>query len=59
MTATRSTRNFSRNFSRYLAAALIAVTGAAMLAAPFDADARRAGGGGSFGRQSTNITQQR
>lgn len=51
MTATR--------YTRYLAAALIAVSGLAMLAAPFDADARRMGGGGSLGRQSSNITQQR
>ncbi len=45
--------------TRLLAAALIAVAGTAMLAVSFDAEARRMGGGGSFGRQSSNITQQR
>ena len=45
--------------SRFVAAALIAVSGAALVTASFDAEARRAGGGGSFGRQSTNVTQQR
>jgi len=46
-------------FTRLLAAALIAVAGTAMLAVSFDAEARRMGGGSSFGRQSSNITQQR
>lgn len=45
--------------TRFFAAALIAVAGTAMLAVSFDAEARRMGGGSSFGRQSTNITQQR
>lgn len=45
--------------SRFVAAALIAVSGAALVTASFDAEARRAGGGGSFGRQSSNVTQQR
>lgn len=45
--------------SRFFAAALITFAGTAMLAASFDAEARRAGGGASVGRQSTNITQQR
>jgi len=48
-----------RRYSRLLAAALIAVSGTAMLAATFDADARRMGGGGSFGRQSANVATQR
>lgn len=46
-------------FSRFVAAALIAISGAALVTASFDAEARRAGGGGSFGRQSSNVTQQR
>ncbi|SAI49038.1 membrane protein [Bordetella ansorpii] len=47
------------HLSRFIAAALIAVSGVAMLATTFDAEARRAGGGGSVGRQSSNVTQQR
>lgn len=46
-------------FSRFVAAALIAISGAALVTASFDAEARRAGGGGSVGRQSSNVTQQR
>ncbi|MFF7059494.1 MAG: Tim44 domain-containing protein [Achromobacter spanius] len=46
-------------FSRFVAAALIAVSGAALVTASFDAEARRAGGGSSVGRQSSNVTQQR
>lgn len=49
----------SRLFSRSVAAALIAIAGVAMVATSFDADARRMGGGGSFGRQSGNVTMQR
>jgi len=49
----------TRRLSRYLAAALVAVSGVAMLTATFDADARRMGGGGSFGRQSSNVATQR
>ncbi len=45
--------------SRFVAAALIAVSGAALVTASFDAEARRAGGGASLGRQSSNVTQQR
>ncbi|MFU1943240.1 Tim44 domain-containing protein, partial [Bordetella avium] len=45
--------------SRVLAAALIAVSGAALITASFDAEARRAGGGSSVGRQSSNVTTQR
>ncbi|OZI20703.1 hypothetical protein CAL26_24805 [Bordetella genomosp. 9] len=47
------------SYRRFLAAALIAVTGTAMIAASFDAEARRAGGGASVGRQSPNVTMQR
>ncbi|AOB32902.1 hypothetical protein AKI39_22410 [Bordetella sp. H567] len=46
-------------FRRFLAAALVAVTGMAMIATSFDAEARRVGGGGSIGRQSPNVTMQR
>lgn len=49
----------NRRLSRFLAAALVAVCGAAMLAATFDAEARRMGGGGSFGRQSANVATKR
>ncbi|KRC84824.1 hypothetical protein ASE30_21415 [Achromobacter sp. Root83] len=45
--------------SRFVAAALIAVSGAALVTASFDAEARRAGGGSSVGRQSSNVTTQR
>ncbi|ADP13856.1 Tim44 domain-containing protein [Achromobacter sp. SD115] len=45
--------------SRFVAAALIAISGAALVTASFDAEARRAGGGSSVGRQSSNVTQQR
>ena len=47
------------SLSRFVAAALIAISGAALVTASFDAEARRAGGGGSVGRQSSNVTQQR
>ncbi|MFC4279024.1 Tim44 domain-containing protein [Achromobacter aloeverae] len=49
----------SRFFTRFTAAALIAVAGAAMIATSFDAEAKRVGGGGSVGRQSSNVTTQR
>lgn len=49
----------SQRFSRVLATLLIAVSAAGMLAVSFDAEARRFGGGKSFGRQSSNVTQQR
>ncbi|MGO3741444.1 Tim44 domain-containing protein [Kerstersia sp.] len=49
----------SRRFTKFCAAAVIALTGVAMLGTSFDADARRMGGGGSFGRQSSNVMQQR
>lgn len=46
-------------FSRFIAAALIAVASTSMLVVSFDAEARRAGGGASVGRQSSNVMQQR
>src|SRR5690606_23603452 len=49
----------SHRFSRFLAIAMLAVSAVAMLSVSFDAEARRFGGGKSFGRQSSNITQQR
>ncbi|OWT75688.1 MULTISPECIES: Tim44 domain-containing protein [unclassified Achromobacter] len=49
----------SRLFTRFTAAALIAVAGAAMIATSFDAEAKRIGGGSSAGRQSSNVTTQR
>jgi len=50
---------FKRTFSRVIAAALIAVSGAALVTVSFDAEARRAGGGFSSGRQSSNVMQNR
>src|SRR3546814_3485290 len=38
---------------------MLVFSAGAMLTASFDAEARRMGGGKSFGRQSSNITQQR
>lgn len=38
---------------------MLVVSAGAMLSVSFDAEARRAGGGKSFGRQSSNVTQQR
>jgi len=49
----------SQRFSRFLAIAVLIVSAGGMLAAPFDAEARRMGGGKSFGTQSSNITSQR
>ncbi|WP_233234238.1 Tim44 domain-containing protein [Bordetella sp. LUAb4] len=49
----------NRFFTRFTAAALIAVAGAAMIATSFDAEAKRIGGGSSAGRQSSNVTTQR
>src|SRR5690606_14333273 len=49
----------SNRFSRLFAMALLAISASAMLTVSFDAEARRMGGGKSFGRQSSNITQQR
>jgi len=49
----------SQRFSRLLAMAMLVVSAGAMLSVSFDAEARRMGGGKSFGRQSSNVTQQR
>lgn len=49
----------SKRLSRFMAVAVIAVSSLTMLTASFDAEARRMGGGKSFGRQSSNVTQQR
>lgn len=48
----------SKRLSRFFAGALLAVTAASMLAVSFDAEARRFGGGRSFGQQSPRVTQQ-
>src|SRR5690606_23852742 len=48
-----------KKWSKFLAAAMIVVSSASMLAVTHDAEARRMGGGSSFGRQSTNITKNR
>jgi hypothetical protein len=49
----------SSRLSRYFAGVLLAFSTFAMVSISFDAEARRFGGGASFGRQSTNVTQQR
>ncbi len=49
----------SRVFSRFFAAALIAVSGSALVVASFEAEAARAGSGSSVGRQSTNVSGSR
>jgi predicted lipid-binding transport protein (Tim44 family) len=49
----------SQGFSRLLAIVMLAVSAGAMLTVSFDAEARRMGGGRSFGKQSSNVTQQR
>ena len=49
----------SQRFSRLLAIVMLVVSAGAMLSTSFDAEARRMGGGGSFGRQSSNVTQHR
>lgn len=48
----------SRGFTRFFAMAVLAISTGVLLTASFDAEARRMGGGRSFGRQSSNITQQ-
>ncbi|QEI08615.1 Tim44 domain-containing protein [Pigmentiphaga aceris] len=45
-------------FSRVLPAALIVVSTLAMTAVSYDAQAKRLGGGGSSGRQSSNVMQR-
>jgi len=49
----------SQRFSRFFAMAILAVSALSMLAMPLEAEARRAGGGKSFGMQSGNVTSQR
>lgn len=49
----------SRRFSQFFATFLLAVSAFAMLSVSFDAEARRMGGGRSFGKQSSNIAKQR
>ncbi|WP_132979101.1 Tim44 domain-containing protein [Pigmentiphaga sp. D-2] len=47
-----------RFFSRFISALVIAVSTVAMLGVSHDALAKRLGGGGSMGRQSSNVTQR-
>lgn len=49
----------SQRFSRLFAIAMLVVSAGAMLSVSYDAQARRLGGGGSFGRQSSSVTQSR
>ncbi|NLY64499.1 MAG: Tim44 domain-containing protein [Alcaligenaceae bacterium] len=49
----------AKKWSKFLAAALVVVSTSAMLTVSYDAEARRMGGGSSFGRQSTNVAQKR
>lgn len=49
----------SKRLSSFIAMAVIVVSTLTMLTASFDAEARRMGGGKSFGRQSSNVTQNR
>lgn len=49
----------SKRLARFAAVAVLAFSTVVMMTASFDAEARRMGGGKSFGRQSSNITQQR
>lgn len=49
----------THRLSRMLALFLVAISALVMLTASFDAEARRFGGGRSFGQQSRNILQQR
>ncbi|AHG62671.1 Tim44 domain-containing protein [Advenella mimigardefordensis] len=48
-----------KKWSKFLAAAMIVVSSVSMLAVTHDAEARRMGGGSSFGRQSSNIMKNR
>ncbi|HJD43997.1 MAG TPA: 39S ribosomal protein L45 [Candidatus Paenalcaligenes intestinipullorum] len=48
-----------RPFTRFLAALMVVVSTAGLLTVSFDAEARRMGGGMSFGRQSSNVLKQR
>jgi len=47
----------SRRLSRFFAMALLAVSAVGMVSVSFDAEARRFGGGKSFGSQSSRVTQ--
>lgn len=49
----------STRLSRFLMVLMLALATLVMLGTSFDAEARRMGGGKSFGRQSSNITKQR
>ena len=49
----------SMRLSRFLMVLMLALATLVMLGTSFDAEARRMGGGKSFGRQSSNITKQR
>ena len=49
----------SRRLSRLFMAAVLAFSTGALLTVSYDAEARRMGGGSSFGRQSSNITSNR
>ncbi len=48
----------SRSLSRFVAAAVLAVSGLALTSMAFDADAARVGKGSNAGRQSSNVTNQ-
>lgn len=48
-----------RGLNRFIAAALLTLSGFAMLSTSFEAEARRIGGGSSLGRQSSGVMQQR
>ncbi len=48
----------SQRFSRFLAMAVLVLSAGGLLALPLDAEARRAGGGKSFGMQSSNINKR-
>ena len=47
----------NKRISRFMAMALIAISAVGMVAVSFDAEARRFGGGKSFGKQSSRVTQ--
>lgn len=47
----------SKRFSRFFAMALLAISAVGMVSVSFDAEARRFGGGKSFGKQSSRVTQ--
>lgn len=51
--------SMSKRFSRFFAVALLAISAVGMVSVSFDAEARRFGGGKSFGRQSSSVTQNK